>query len=195
MTHGRFDQHLQADEIAAFVDGTVTGDARTAIQAHLAACGECRAEVAEVSRIIRTLPNARGVSWRIWVPAAAAAALVLLWVAPREVRGPITPEHREEAVTVTVAPRPTAPVGTVASVMGFIWSSVPNADRYRVRLFDAEGTVIWEHETGDTAVALAGSVTLRAQRSYYWKVEAHTGFDRWAASDLIEFLPRRGGNP
>jgi hypothetical protein len=191
----QFDKHLQANEIAAYVDGGAAGEARAAIQAHLAACAECRAEVAEVSGIVRTLPRERWMARRIWVPAAAAAALALLWAGPRALREPEVLEHRQEAVTTTVAPRPVAPVGAVDSVRALVWSSVPYADGYRVRLFDADGTVIWEHETGDTVAMLPSSVALGARRSYYWKVEAHTGFDRRAASDLIEFVPRRERRP
>lgn len=195
MNHERFDYHLEANEIAAYVDGAVAGEARAAIQAHLAACAECRAEVAEVLPIVRTLPRARRVRGQIWIPAAAAAVLALLWAGPRALREPAVPEHREEAVTTIVAPRAVAPVGAVDSASVLVWSSVPSADRYRARLFDAHGTVIWEHEIGDTIAALPSSVALRPRLLYYWKVEAHTGFDRWAASDLIEFTVRRGGGP
>jgi hypothetical protein len=195
VTHERFDQHLEADEIAAYVDGIAVGDARVAIQAHLAACAECRAEVAEVLPIVRALPRARRVRRQIWIPAAAAAGLVLLWAGPRVLREPAVEEHREEAVTMTVSPRAVAPIGAVDAVTVLVWSALPSADRYRARLFDSDGTVIWEHETGDTVAALPRSVTLRARLPYFWKVEAHTGFDRWAASDLIEFMVRRGGGP
>jgi hypothetical protein len=195
VTHERFDQHLEADEIAAYVDGAAAGDARVAIQAHLAACAECRAEVAEVLPIVRTLPRTRPVRRQIWIPAAVAAALALLWTGPRMLREPAIEEHREEAVTMTVAPRAVAPVGAVGSATVLVWSSVPSADRYRARLFDSDGTVIWEHETGDTIAALPSAVALRPRLPYYWKVEAHTGFDRWAASDLIEFMVRRRGGP
>ena len=195
MTQGPFDQHLRPEEIAAYVDGAVTGHVRSAIQAHLAACAECRAEVAEVSRVVRTLPHTRGVPQRIWIPAAAAAALALLWAGPRTLREPPAFEHREEAVTTTVGPRPVAPVGAVDSARALVWSSVPHASSYRVRLFDADGTVIWERELGDTVAALPSSVRLRARLPYYWRVEANTGFDRRAASDLVEFVPRSGGQP
>lgn len=195
MTHGPLERHLEANEIAAYVDGAVAGVQRAAIQAHLAACADCRAEVAEVLPIVRTLPRAPRLPRRVWIPAAAAAALALLWAGPRALREPTVPEHREETVTMTVAPRPLAPVGAVDSATALVWSSVHSADRYRARLFDSDGTVIWEHETGDTVAALPRSVALRARLPYYWKVEAHTGFDRWAASDLVEFVPRRGGRP
>lgn len=188
----RFDRHLEPHEIAAYVDGDAGGEQRASIDAHLAVCAECRAEVADVSRIVRTVPVAGGVSRRIWIPAAAAAALALLWVAPRALREQGGPQHREEAVTTTVAPRPIAPVGPVDTVTDLVWSSVPYANNYRVRLFDADGTVLWEHESADTVVAMPDSIALRRQLLYYWRVEAHTGFDRSAASELVEFRLQRG---
>ena len=185
-----FDRHLEPHEIANYVNGDVGGEARASIDAHLAACAECRAEVADVSRIVRTAPAARGVSRRIWIPAATAAALVLLWVGPPAFREQGTPEHRDEGVTATVAPRAIAPVGSVDAASAFVWSSVSHVNNYRVRLFDADGTVLWEREAIDTVVTIPESIALRPQLLYYWRVEADTGFDRRAESDLVEFRIR-----
>lgn len=184
-----FDRHLEPHEIANYVHGDVGGEARALIDAHLAACSECRLEAAEVSRIIRTAPAARSVSRRIWIPAAAAAALALLWVAPRARREQGEPQHRDVPVAMVAveAPRPVAPIGTVDSVPGLVWSSVPYANNYRIRLFDADGTLLWEREAADTVVPIPDSITLRPRLLYYWRVEAHTGFDRRSESDLIEF--------
>lgn len=191
MTDARFERHLDSNEIAAYVDGGVRGEERMSIQAHLAACAECRAEVAEVSRIVRTAPARRRLASRVWIPAAAAAVFALLWLGPRALRDRAEPQLREEAVTMTVAPRPITPAGTVDTVSALVWSSVPDANSYRVRLFDADGTVIWEREVPDTIAPVPDSVALRTDVPHYWRVEAHTGFDRWAASDLVEFRLQR----
>ena len=68
-----------------------------------------------------------------------------------------------------------------------VWSSVPYANNYRVRMFDADGTVLWEREATDTVVPIPDSMALRPLLLYYWRVEARTGFDRRAESDLVEF--------
>src|SRR5688572_19024755 len=86
VTDAGFERHLESNEIAAYVDGDVHGEDRLSIQAHLAACAECRAEVAEVSRIVRTAPAARRIPSRVWIPAAAAAVFALVWLAPRALR-------------------------------------------------------------------------------------------------------------
>jgi len=188
------ERHLQEDEVVAYVDGVLVGDERARVQEHLATCAECRAEIADVSRIVRALPSARRAGRHIWIPAAtaAAAAVVLLLAWPPPSHDPVRPEHREEAVTTTVAPSPVMPLGRVDSAAVLVWTSVPYADRYRVRLFDSNGTVIWQAEMEDTVARVPNSARLMARLSYYWKVEAHTGFDRWAASDLVEFIPRHG---
>jgi anti-sigma factor RsiW len=191
----RGDGHLRPDEVAAYADGTVDADVRAAIQAHLATCAECRAEVADVFGVLGTLPHSRHVGRRVWIPAAAAAAVAAILLArplPHESVGrrPGAGSHREAAMTATIAPRPLAPVGVVDSAGALVWSPVPSADRYHARLFDADGTVLWEGEVEDTVAALPAAVAIAPGRSYYWKVEAHTGVERWAASDLVDFTRR-----
>ena len=185
------DWHLEAHEIAAYVDHGVSGARRAAIETHLASCTTCRAELTEVTRILRAAHTPGRVSRRLWIPAAAAAVLALLWVAPRAMREDAAPVFREEAVTTTVAPRPISPLGTVRAVSGLVWSSVPHANGYRVRLFDGNGTTLWERETSDTVTSVSDSLALRPATPYFWRVDAQTGFDRWAASDLVEFSLQR----
>lgn len=185
------DGHLEPDEIAAYVDRATSVEARASMEGHLFACAACRAEVAEVSRILRTTPHRGGVRRRTWVPAAAAAVLALLWVGPRAVRELQRSPHREEAVTTTVAPRPIMPIGSVPTASALTWSSVPFATTYRIRLFDADGNPLWEREVADTVAAIPDSIAVRSRISYYWRVEAQTGFDRWAASDLVAFRVQR----
>lgn len=183
-----FEGHLEPHDIAAFVDRTVDDGARARIESHLAQCEQCRAEIVEAARIVATLPRARGLKGRHW-GAIAAAAVVLLVAWPRDVRDPGL-QHREAPVTTTVAPRTIAPLGVVDAASTLTWSSVPHADRYRVRVFDADGSVLWDRETSDTTAALPAATVLRAARAYYWKVEARTGFDRSTASELTEFSIR-----
>jgi hypothetical protein len=184
-----FNEHLDPHEIAAYVDGGVGEREGASIQAHLAQCTECRAEVTEVMQVVHGAPRSGGVSRRVWIPAAAAAVLALLWVAPRTARQEGSPQHRQEPGTA-LAPRPIVPIGTVDAASELTWSSVSDASGYRVRLFDPDGTVIWEHETPDTVVALPSTVLLTRQTAYYWRVEAQTGFDRRVESELVEFRLR-----
>lgn len=182
--------HLEPESIAAYVDGGATGKARAAVEGHLAGCADCRAEMFEVSRILRTLPRRRTIPVRYGIP-AAAAALILLWVALPMGDSP-APEHRQEPVLPAAIPEPVSPLGAVDSAPAFLWTSVPYATSYRLRLFGGDGTVLWTHESADTLAVLPDSVRLGARLVYFWRVEAQTGFERWASSDLAEFTPRRG---
>ena len=179
--------HPEAGSIAAYVDSSLDPGLRPVLEAHLADCARCRREVAEVSRLVRTLP--RRPSWQIIGPIAAAAVLLIavgLWqLSPDQASS--ARALRESAITTAPAPVPVAPVGQVARVGSISWTSVPGADRYRLRLFDAAGVVVWETEAADTASQLPSALRLEQGQSYFWKVEARTGFDRWVDSDLIEF--------
>jgi len=90
-------------------------------------------------------------------------------------------------MTTTVAPNLIAPIGAVAAADTFRWTSVPRADRYRLTVFDREGTAVWEAEGSDTAMGPPKSITGERGTAYLWKVEARTGWDRWVASELVEF--------
>ena len=182
-------EHLEADETAAYLDDAVESRDRARIDAHLAACAQCREEIVDAGRIVATLPAAKRASRRIWMPAAIAAALLLFVARPGQISdSPIV--HREAPVTAIVAPQIVAPSGPVELFTRLVWGSAPGADSYHVRLFGSDGTVLWEQSTTDTTAALPDSLRLVAGRSYYWKVEAQTGFDRRAASELIEFIVR-----
>jgi anti-sigma factor RsiW len=195
MTAGDLGRHLRPNEVAAYAEGVLPADVRAPLQAHMASCAACRAEVADVLAIVEPVRNRHRMRRQLWMTAAAAAAVLLVFVWPRDGIDLREPQHRDAPVTATVAPRAVAPIGSVDTVPALVWASVPYADDYRVRLFDREGSVIWERETTDTVAAPSGAVTLRAGQPYYWRVEARTGFDRVASSDLVEFIPRSGTRP
>jgi hypothetical protein len=186
VTLGSPNEHLDVDAVASYVDGRLSPDERRRTEAHLAACAECRSEVADVGQVVST--QRASPRLRAWIPAAAAAALVLAFALPGVLRQPDPVVHRAAPTTDAGAPRPLSPIGSIDSLSRMIWSAVPSADRYRVRLFDPAGTVLWERETPDTLVAVPDSVAVRPGTPYYWKVEAHSGFDRWAPSDLVMFI-------
>ncbi len=177
--------------IADFVEGRLRPEARGPIVAHLLTCARCRSVVRATGRLLAdaaVTPAAERRLRRLWLPigVAAAAALLLLW--PRTADDPgSTDGLREPMDTSVVAPVPIAPRASVARVDRFVWSSVSQVERYRLRLYDDEGGLLWTVETADTLVALADSVVLSPRVTYFWKVEAQTEWRRWAASDLVEF--------
>ena len=186
------DTHLAADDAAAYVDGRLAAAERAAIDGHLAQCAECRLEVVDVTRVVRAAPQRR--PWTIVAPLVAAAAVLILFIAPRRTHDSAPPLLREPAVTTTVAPTLSAPRGGVAVLRAMTWSSVPHADRYRVTLFDRDGSVTWRTQSADTTVLLPDTVRITRGVPYYWKVDARTELGRWVSSDLTSFTldpPRR----
>lgn len=184
---------LDDDTVAALVDGTLDAARREAVLPHVATCAWCRDAVASVTRALADAEVAREVTalegrghgrlYRILLPLAAAAALllVLVWPRPTEDGG-----HRGPP-PVASTPVPIAPVGVVASASPLVWTAVSGADRYRVTLAEASGHLLYETQVADTVLPLPDSIVLVAGRSYVWLVEARTGFDRWQTSQLVEF--------
>jgi hypothetical protein len=181
--------HPDEDQVALYLNGRLDGPARRALEAHLADCAECRAEVVEVRNLLAAKPGAR--RWRVMLPLTAAAAVVL-WFGMGAGNG-APPVTRDAALTTTLAPAPLAPLGHVEAANRLVWSSVPGAGRYRVTLFTAEGEARWLEVVADTSVALPDSVRLEPKESYYWQVKAETGFGRWVESELVEFEVRGPG--
>jgi len=179
--------------ITDFVDGRRTPQNRAPVVEHLLTCARCRALVKATSDLATSaaaVPSQARRGWRRWaLPAglaAAAAALVLLL--PRAPDGE-SPALREPTVTSTIAPVPLmpAPGTSVARLDRLVWSSVPGAERYRVRVYDGEGSVLWSVETADTSAAFPDLVRLRSRVPYFWRIEAQAEWMRWAASDLVSF--------
>lgn len=185
------------DTIAALAEGTLEGPTRAASLAHVGQCARCRRMVASVAgaladpavtREIATL----GSGFRR-VPTLAlgalAAAILLLVAIPRTPDDAPRP-HRASDITAVAAPVLVSPVGIVPAAERLRWATVGGADRYRAALFDETGATVYEIVTSDTVVTLPDTVSLTPGRTYLWKVDARTGWGRWAASQLTEFSIR-----
>ena len=195
---------LDDNTIAIMASGDATGDDRAIGVKHMAMCAACRRRVASVARALADPAVAREIvaadqstkrsrlRSRTLIPLAAAAAAVLLFVvSPRRSDEGVV-SHRAPTLTAGAVPTLIFPVGTVSRADTLRWAAVDGADRYRVTLFDAAGNVVHEAQLSETAAALPDAIQLAAGRPYLWKVEARTAFDRWSASDLVEFslVPR-----
>ena len=194
---------LDDASIAAVVEGRAF-DWRDIALAHVSECAFCRYRVAAVARVaqhpeikkeIETLEPERHsvasprVGWRFFATAglAAAAAAVILIDPAGKLRERFTPSgevHREAAITTTESPRIISPSGK-GSADRLRWTSVPEADMYRVRIWNQNGDVVWSSETRDTVIAIPSAVQRGV--SYLWEVNARTGWDRWTSSEFVEF--------
>jgi len=187
---------LDDDLLAGLVDGTADENSRELALEHLAQCSYCRREVASLASVLNDplVAAAAGKGsgsvrrWiRLAVPAAAAAALVLA-ILSRQVgdgRPPVV--HRAPPITAAAQPEAISPVGVGSRPDQVRWTVVPGAELYRMTLYTADGSAIYEVETRDTTVRIPDSVQLASGSSYLWKVEARTGWNRWSASRLFEF--------
>ena len=83
------DQHLDAERLAAFVDGSLSREDRAAMEAHAADCARCLQLLAAMVRTEPTAVQTRGLSripmvLRWSVPLLAGATALALWVNLRE---------------------------------------------------------------------------------------------------------------
>jgi len=191
---------LDAEIVSATAEGTLGTEARTEALAHMATCAYCRRAVASVAEAIADGPvtheieviEGRRVRRRrgLWLAVpVAAAALVVVMVGRYSLTQPEPLLLRDSVVTDTTAqaPVPMVPRAAVARVDQFVWSRVPRAERYRLRVYNEEGDVLWTTETADTVVWMPDSLDLLPRATYFWKVEAQTEWRQWVASDLVEF--------
>lgn len=195
---------LDEADLAAWVDGLLDPEARAGAVSHLVGCSRCRQAAVSLSMALRSDGVATAVReledsgqrapgrvrrYRVGAVAAAIAAVLagIVFLRPTDLQIEETQPHREAVPGAIGSPQPIAPVGELETVEAFTWSPVSGADRYRVTLFDSEGTAIWEAETEGTRLALPATVQLEPGAQFFWKVVARVGFDRWVDSELATF--------
>jgi hypothetical protein len=104
------DSCLDAETIAAWADGGLSGHALEMAQSHVADCARCQSVVGAMARtdalVPPPVPERASRRWLGWlVPLTAAAAAVALWVAvPRETTAPLPPaaDVQKPAANTTV---------------------------------------------------------------------------------------------
>lgn len=161
--------HLPPELLSGYLDDDVSSDERSRVEMHLASCAECRAEFADVRRLL--LPRAR--SWvPFLVPAAAAAAVLLVVALPRDSEAPSATRARPpaEVPLAVVSPAPGAEVapGPVA----FTWRSAGPGANYALTLQEPDGRVAWTSLGADTIAVLPDSLALAPGRTWFWFVDA-----------------------
>jgi hypothetical protein len=172
--------------------------------AHTAACGFCRAQVAAAALALGSAPVAAEIARLnrpVWgrrsrrlagIGGLAAAAVVAVLFVARQPSDPAADPgaHRDPEAGVPAAQAPVllSPVdATVHRPVVLDWRRSNGATQYQVAVFDAEGTVMWKKETTDSTVTIPADVRLEGGVTYWWRVEARIGYDRWLASDVNPF--------
>jgi hypothetical protein len=169
---------LSANDIAAFLDGRLSGADLTRVQSLLANDASARKEVAEASRLIATAPRRRTMParWLVIGGMAAIAAAALMMVRPghelpdsarvaAERRAPVDASERIELVS------PGDGQSVEKSNMILTWRSIDGA-AYRVVVSDPAGKMVFEQSTNDTSVAVPLNSLEQSKGVLYWSVDA-----------------------
>lgn len=184
---GERELHLTPEQTARYLDRVLTEEERAMVEAHLAVCFECRDEVVVLRNLISVRSPRRRILRVGLALGAAAAAVVVLLVQPGRVSSPGPSPHRDPSQGAATVLVPRTPAGPASRPVMLAWSPLDQAKRYRVLVFDAEGTILYRAEAADTVLPLPDSLPLSPGQAYFWKVEADTGWDRWVSSKLVEF--------
>ena len=169
--------HLTSEEVAAYLDNTLSEKECALVKSHLADCDACRKEVVSVSKLLAGAPRPRR---RIiaFSTLAAAAALMFLLVRPSldstsapggPLRAPDTGSMSADAPGI----RAIAPIGPRTNATGivFSWHPASPGATYRFTLTNALGGKILVDSTSDTTIALPRETSLLENRDYHWYVD------------------------
>jgi hypothetical protein len=165
-------RHPDPEEIAAYISGGLSAGQREAMEAHLAECRECRAEVTTARRLLRKPVRTRSL---LVASLAAAAVLAVAVLMPRSDSGPTDLERDADPGDAgpglaVVSPAEGHPVRRAG--LSFTWRSQPGDSRYRITIADAKGARLWSQDTGDTTIAFPDSLQLVPGATYFWYVDA-----------------------
>lgn len=170
--------HLTSEEVAAYIDNTLSDAECARAKAHLADCGACRKEVVSISRLVRLAPRSKR-SLVALSALAAAAAIVVIFVArpPTDsgspaigsLRGPGMPAASEGVNVV----RAIAPIGSQSAgdSIRFVWHAASSGAEYRLTLTDDRGGKLWTASTNDTTLRIPSGAVALPRGGYHWYVD------------------------
>lgn len=169
--------HLGSEEVAAYLDNTLSEEECARVKSHLADCDECREEIVSVSKLLRRAPRPRR---RViaFAALAAAAVLTVFFVRPSidsesGARGPLRGSDASFASEGVSGVRAIAPIGRQTNRDGllFVWHAALPGATYRFTLTDDRGGKAWVGSTNDTALAIPAGISLLTNRNYHWYVD------------------------
>jgi anti-sigma factor RsiW len=186
--------HLDADVVAAYLDGGLPENERESLEAHLYECEGCCEELAVLDDTLRTTPKAHSLRRRLAPLAAAAAILAAVLVARPWLESPEipagVPDVIERAPDVesprfeALSPDPGAVVEPGSAILE--WRSAGDGARYQITVTTLEGDSVWVATTPDTiAVLPAGG--LEHEHEYLWYIDAILRDGRTAGTGVSHF--------
>jgi len=190
-----FRSHLEAGDVAAYLDLKLSADDRSRVEVHLAECAECRRELVEVRRVLGNLPRFR--RWHLLVPAAAAAAALFVILGPPERDRRPAPVGRErgprgtERAALIAVVEPGVGAAVAPGPVVFTWRGVGTGATYRLTVTDERGDVVWSANTADTMATLPARIGLERGRRYAWYLDALLPDGRSVTSGVRAFVVAR----
>lgn len=190
------EMHVDDLELAAFVDGGLDAETRRRVEIHLLDCEDCRNLVARSAGVL-SVRTRRPRRWMLLAGAlAAAAATVVLMVAPFQDGSEPGPRTRDVEVAgpASIAFAPMAPPDNARirfDTLSFHWTGAGDQATYQVTVSTEAGAIVWTGRTSDTSLALPPGVAplLEPGRSYYWQVDAALSDLRSASTGPRRFTP------
>ncbi|MEA2765060.1 MAG: hypothetical protein QOK07_1464 [Gemmatimonadaceae bacterium] len=191
--------HLTSEQVAAYLDNTLSEAECAGVKAHLADCDPCRQEIVSVSRLVEGAPrSSRRFVTLSTIAAAAAAVVVIVLARPSSdsgltartpLRGVATPAASEGATSVRVI----APIGQQPTSDGivFAWHPASPGATYRLTLTDDRGRELWIGSTNDTTLAIPKSTAVLPGQSYHWYVDVLQADAAAATSGITSFQVAR----
>ena len=172
--------HLSPEVLAGYLDDALPAEERRQAELHLASCGECRLELAEVRALEPRHTGIRAPSWLnsdvrmsrpVLISLAAAAALLLVVAIPRDTPTPSTVRSgsRTNPLLEIVSPLPSEPV---VPPVTFVWRNAGPGASYSLTLQREDGRLAWTSSTADTSIAVPDSLELGSGRTWFWYVDA-----------------------
>ena len=198
-----------SDIDARYLAGTLSPEETEAFEEHYFGCDRCFAAVQRGNEIRAAMSTradtgvtpiaSRRRRFSSWQPALLAAGLVIVAVGIRQVSGRNsatgTVEDRSSVDASRGAPRQlTLKSHATSTALAAAWSPLSTARSYRVRLLATDGSLLFEHETTDTAVMHSRDI-VRDDAPVYWEVLALDALRGIVASSQVVQAQTSPGPP
>jgi hypothetical protein len=185
--------HLASEEVAAYLDNTLSEAECARVKSHLADCDVCREEIVSVSKLLERAPRTRRRVIALSTLAAAAVLTVFL-VRPSidselPTRAPLRGRDAPFASEGVPGVRAIAPIGLQTNGDGilFVWHPALAGAGYRFTLTDDRGGKIWVGSTNDTTLAIPNGTALLTNQSYHWYVDVLQPDGSSATTGIMSF--------
>jgi hypothetical protein len=167
--------HLPAETLAGYIDRSLPAPTQASVDAHLADCARCRAELVAAKRLVHAAPAARSTRGPLLAVAAIAATILVVVLirpatSPDERMRSTAPSSAVEANALTVV-TPSTAAAVAPTDLRFVWKPGASVIEYTLTVMDADGRTRWSTSTSDTSVALPDSVALAPGSTIYWYVD------------------------